>query len=116
MSEEDRLYHFLKGLQPWVQSELHPQNVQNLVVAIAPTDKLLDYKVGSSKGQEGDDGHAKRNDKKWQRNKAKASEKQGEPRASKSDAPKEKNVNKSVNCFVCGGNHYAKECPLKHQT
>lgn len=49
MSEEDQLYHFLKGLQTWVQSELHRQNVQYLVVAIMVADKFLDYKVGSSK-------------------------------------------------------------------
>ena len=48
--------------------------MQNLAVAITAIDKLVDYKAGSSKGQEGEDGHAERNDKKRQRNKSKASE------------------------------------------
>ena len=39
MSEENRLYHFLKGLQPWVQSVLHRQNVQYIVVAIVVAEK-----------------------------------------------------------------------------
>ena len=46
MSEENWLYHFLKGLQPWVQSVLHRQNVQYIVVAIAVSEKYLDYKDG----------------------------------------------------------------------
>ena len=39
ISEENRLYHFLKGLQPWVQSVVHRQNVQYIVVAIAVAKK-----------------------------------------------------------------------------
>lgn len=60
--------------------------MQKFVVAITATDKLLDYNVGSSKGQEGDDSHAERNDKKRKRNKAKALEKQSEAKAKKYDA------------------------------
>lgn len=89
--------------------------MKNLVIAIAVVEKLLDYKLGSSKGQEGDDGHAERNIKKSQRNKAKASEKQGKTKAKNFGAPKEKQMSKSISCFVCGGNHYGKEFPLKHQ-
>lgn len=112
MLEEDRLYPFLKGLQPWAQSELRRQNVQNLVVVIMAADKLLDYRATTSKGQEADDGHPERNDKKKQKSKAKTSEKHGEPKAKKSEVPKERNVK----CFMCAGNHYEKECPLKHPT
>lgn len=112
MSEEDRLYHFLKGLQPWAQSELRRQNVQHLAAAIAAADKLLDYRATTSKSQEAGDGQPERNSKKKTKSKAKTSEKQGEFKAKKSEVPKERNVK----CFVCGGNHYAKECPLKHQT
>ena len=112
MLEEYQIYHFLKGLKPWAQSELHHRNVQYLVVI----DKLPDYNVGSSKCQEGDDCHTERNNKRRQRNKAKASENQGEPKDKKFDVPKEKNMRKFVSCFVCGGNHYGKEFPLKHET
>ena len=34
----------------------------------------------------------------------------------KSNVSKEKNGSKIVSCFVCGGNHYAKECLLKHES
>jgi hypothetical protein len=43
MSEEDGLFHFMNGLQPWAQSELQWQNVQTLATTITIMDKLLDF-------------------------------------------------------------------------
>lgn len=47
--DEDRLYHFMKGLQTWEQAELQRQNVQTPTDAIATTENLLDFKAGLEK-------------------------------------------------------------------
>lgn len=77
---------------------------------------MLDYKVGSRKGQEADDDLSEKNDKKKQKNKAKTQEKQGEGKAKEFDVPKEKNGRKTISWFMCGGNHNANKCPLKHHS
>ncbi|KAG6533506.1 hypothetical protein ZIOFF_007381 [Zingiber officinale] len=45
MSEEDKLYNFLYGLQPWAQVELRRQNVRDLPSAIAAADALVDLRM-----------------------------------------------------------------------
>jgi hypothetical protein len=34
MPEEDKIFHFMNGLQPWAQSELRRQNVQTFAAMI----------------------------------------------------------------------------------
>ncbi|KAL0317364.1 UNVERIFIED_CONTAM: hypothetical protein Sangu_2150700 [Sesamum angustifolium] len=48
MSEEDKLFNFLPGLQTWAQTELRHQVVKNLPSAIAAIDRLVDFRVTSS--------------------------------------------------------------------
>src|SRR5262249_7140356 len=43
MSEEDKLFNFLSGLQPWAQVELRRQVVKDLPTTIATADSLVDY-------------------------------------------------------------------------
>jgi hypothetical protein len=50
MSEEDRLFHFMNGLQPWVQSDPDARMCKTLVATITTTNKLLDYKVEEKGG------------------------------------------------------------------
>ncbi|KAL0403933.1 UNVERIFIED_CONTAM: hypothetical protein Sradi_2034100 [Sesamum radiatum] len=45
MSEEDKLFNFMAGLQPWAQTELRWQSVKDLPSAIAAADRLVDFKV-----------------------------------------------------------------------
>ena len=40
MPKEDRLFHFMNGLQPWVQSDMWHLNVQALVEAITYKEKV----------------------------------------------------------------------------
>ncbi|XP_047335399.1 uncharacterized protein LOC124938921 [Impatiens glandulifera] len=48
MSEQDKLFNFLTGLQPWAQTELRRLDVNDLPSAIAGADRLADYKtIGS---------------------------------------------------------------------
>ena len=47
MSEYDKLFNFMSGLQGWAQTELRRQGVQDLSSAMAAAG-LLDYKVNPS--------------------------------------------------------------------
>ena len=44
MSEEDKLFNFIFGLQRWAQLEIRRHNVQDLPNAIAVAESLVDYK------------------------------------------------------------------------
>jgi hypothetical protein len=56
MSETDKLYTFLKGLQSWAQLELRRQGVRDLPTALAAADALVDLhsaqQENGSKGQD----------------------------------------------------------------
>ncbi|KAK4381136.1 hypothetical protein Sango_2997100 [Sesamum angolense] len=45
MSEEDKLFNFLSGLQTWAQTKLRRQGVKDLPSAIAAVDRLVDFRV-----------------------------------------------------------------------
>ena len=45
MSEEDKLFNFMSGLQNWAQLELRRLGVKDLPSAMAAADGLLDYKL-----------------------------------------------------------------------
>lgn len=48
MSEEDKLFNFMSGLQSWAQMELRRQGVKDLPSAMDAADSLVDYKLGKS--------------------------------------------------------------------
>ena len=48
MSEVNKLFNFMFGLQGWAQTELRRQGVQDLPTAMAAADCLSDYRVTSS--------------------------------------------------------------------
>ena len=43
MSEEDKLYYFLKELKPWARTKLQRQRVQDLATAQITVERLIDY-------------------------------------------------------------------------
>ena len=45
MSEEDKLFNFVSGLQAWAQTELRRQGVKDLPSAMVAVDCLVDYKL-----------------------------------------------------------------------
>ncbi|KAK4383418.1 hypothetical protein Sango_2777600 [Sesamum angolense] len=47
MSEEDKLFNFLSGLQTWAQTELRRQGVKDMPSVIA-ADRLVDFRVATS--------------------------------------------------------------------
>ena len=48
MSEVDKLFNFMSGLQGWAQTELRRQGVQDLPSTMAAADCLSNYRVTSS--------------------------------------------------------------------
>ena len=48
MSEEDKLFNSISGLQPWAQLELKRQFMCDLHVALSTVDALVDYKYTKS--------------------------------------------------------------------
>ena len=45
MSNDEKLFNFMSGLQGWAQTELRRQRVQDLPTAMATADCLVDYKM-----------------------------------------------------------------------
>ena len=48
MSDEDKLFNFISGLQGWAQTELGRQRVRDLSNAMVVADCLVDYKMGNA--------------------------------------------------------------------
>ncbi|KAL0433552.1 UNVERIFIED_CONTAM: hypothetical protein Slati_2689500 [Sesamum latifolium] len=55
MLEEDKLFNFMAGLQPWAQTELRRQGVKDLPSAIVAADRSADFKVVNDPEQRQDD-------------------------------------------------------------
>ncbi|KAL0317432.1 UNVERIFIED_CONTAM: hypothetical protein Sangu_2157500 [Sesamum angustifolium] len=52
MSEEDKLFNFLSGLQTWAQTELRRQGIKDLPSAISTADRLVDFRVTNNSDPE----------------------------------------------------------------
>lgn len=108
MSESDKLFNFLSGLQGWAQTELHRQGVKDLPTAIAAADRLVDLRPSSSSVAEKSDG--KKNKPYVKDGKRSTNSMTGESSKSKDQLSV-----KTSGCFICEGPHRAKHCPLKKQ-
>lgn len=47
MSEEDKLFNFMSGLQPWAQAELRRQGIKVVQTAMAAADNLVNFKYNN---------------------------------------------------------------------
>ena len=111
MSEEDKLFNFLSGLQPWAQAELRRRAVSDIPSALAAAEGLVDFKYVSSSDTEGEG--KKGNGAK----KGKAStSKDGQSRdGKKKDNGDGKQKGKSTGCYLCNGPHFARDCPKREK-
>lgn len=48
MSEENKLFNFMSGLQMWAKIELRRQGVRDLLLAIVDVDGLIDYNLSKT--------------------------------------------------------------------
>ncbi|KAG9438907.1 hypothetical protein H6P81_021205 [Aristolochia fimbriata] len=46
MTEKDKLFFFMDGLQPWAEQELQRRGVRHLASALAAAERLVDVKAG----------------------------------------------------------------------
>jgi len=101
MSEADKLYNFMTGLQMWAQVELRRQGVRDIPTAMVVANSLVDGEQQKPKFK----GNKKEGDGKKPLFKGKPNFK-GKGKAAK------KQPNKNNNgCFICNSPHRAKDCP-----
>jgi hypothetical protein len=119
MSEEDRLFNFMFGLQTWAQAELRRQNVKDLSPAIAAADSLVDFKSTTREG------YTSASFKSKGRNKEERMKKKFGGGASKAVAADKgkakfmsaqgKSTKPNFTCFICDGLHFAREFPKREK-
>ena len=113
MSEEDRLYTFIRGLQPWAQTELRRQNVQTVSQALAAAEKLIDFKSMESNDKKKEKGKDLKGGSFAKKKKKKQSVTTNETGGASSSKEKPAANSKKDGCFNCGGPHLARNCPNK---
>ena len=112
MSEEDKLFNFLSGLQPWAQAELRRQKVNDLSSVIAVADGLVDFKSVTRDGSVAAPSKTKVRDRRDEKKKKKfggggfkSANERGKGKQSDSAA---KDSKPNSGCFIYGGPHYAR--------
>ncbi|KAG6515103.1 hypothetical protein ZIOFF_025488 [Zingiber officinale] len=125
MSEEDKLYNFLYGLQPWAQVELRRQNVRDLPSAIiVAADALVDLRMSKENLNMSSSSKSNfvRKDKKgdWKKEGKKDAKKKdsgnnhGKGKVEHSAVRGKDNL-KNQGCFLCNDPHFAKDCPKREK-
>jgi hypothetical protein len=115
MSEADKIYNFMSGLQMWAQLELRRQGVRDLPSAMAAADALVDYRQNKENGEKQqkpkskDKGKRKEGEEKKPKFKGKADFK------GKAKAADKQPTKTNLGCFICNGPHRARECPKKEK-
>ena len=110
MFDEDKVFNFVTGLQPWAQAELQRQGVRDYQQAVAATNNLVDLRLDKF-------GLSSKLTKKYEKGTADVGQ-NGETENEKSKQvaneqrqPKGKSKSYS-SCFMCKGPHQARECPM----
>ena len=125
MSDDDKLFNFMYGLQGWAQTELRRQGVRDLPTAMAAADCLVDYKLGNTvptqKAKSEGNKKAKFEGKNhikagWKNLKGKAPGEQVAvtkliEKGGKTTQP----ANRPTGCFICTGPHRARDCPKREK-
>jgi len=112
MSDEDKLFNFMSGLQPWAQTELRRQNVRDVQGAMAAADSLADYNYNPSSSSTSNSsmvGKKAREDtsrkEKW------VDGKKRDGGNGESFNQSQNRVKKPISCFLCKGPHFQRDCP-----
>lgn len=120
MSEEDKLFNFMSGLQPWAQTELRRQGVNNVQLAMAAADSLIDFKyvpASSTNSKKVPDGNKKGKEKETSSSKSwkkfDGGKKDGDSKQSSNQSYKQ--AKRTSGCFICDGPHRAKDCPKRER-
>ncbi|XP_065632783.1 uncharacterized protein LOC136068889 isoform X1 [Quercus suber] len=114
MSEEDKLFNFMSGLQPWAQLELKRQAMRDLPSAMSAANALVDYKFSKPSGEEekrkskdkGRDKQKKDGKKKDKQKKTWGNKNKGE---SSTSQPSKEQPKLNASSFICNGPHHARD-------
>ncbi|KAI9182156.1 hypothetical protein LWI28_022627 [Acer negundo] len=118
MSEEDKLFNFMLGLQKWAQAELRRQGVKDIPTAMAAIEGLVDFHLGGStsnsvdKGKSIENKFGKNKEKDWKKKADGKKEKEKEVETTKG---KDHIYSKFQGCFICSGPHRARDCLMKEK-
>ncbi|KAL5760398.1 hypothetical protein ACOSP7_018912 [Xanthoceras sorbifolium] len=118
MSEEDKLFNFMSGLQKWAQAELRRQGVKDIPSAMAAAEGLVDFHLSGSTSSASDKGKSVEGkfekNKDWKK-KAADGRKEKEVKAK----GKEPMQSKNSGCFICSDPHCnipdCGDCPMKER-
>ena len=116
MSEVNKLFNFMSGLQGWAQTELRRQGVQDFPSAMAAVNCLFDYKVTSSptptqKGK----GQKQESSRKLESKTSKTSGGKGwkkpDTQAKVGERATSSQATRPSGCYICDGPHRARDYP-----
>ena len=120
MSEVNKLFNFIFRLQGSNQTELRRQGVQDLPLAMAATNYLVDYKMTSSPTPT-QKGKGQKQESSW-KSESKTSKKNGGKGWKKPNAhttvgerATSSQATRPSRCFICNGPHRARDCPRKEK-
>ncbi|XP_021773341.1 uncharacterized protein LOC110737294 [Chenopodium quinoa] len=130
MSEEDRLFNFVRGLKEWAQREIRRQKIDTLSGAIAAAERLMDYSSekgqGLKKGNSGPTPNPPRNsghgsqvssnnsNNRYNRSGGEDSRKSGASSfSSRGSTPSSSSAARPLTCILCRGPHKWFECRHK---
>ncbi|TXG47935.1 hypothetical protein EZV62_027229 [Acer yangbiense] len=105
------------GLQTWAQTELRRQGVKDIPSAMATAEGLVDFRMSSStssnteKKKSVDSKKGKNTD--WKK-KFEGKKKEGGTTKG-NELQQNKGKTQTQGCFICGGPHFARECPKKEK-
>ncbi|XP_050369689.1 uncharacterized protein LOC126787821 [Argentina anserina] len=124
MAEEDKLFSFMAGLQPWAKQELQRQNVADFQSALAMSERLVDFQITqvvAVKKKEVDKriGIEPVPGRPRMQGYGGGGYKTAYPVASHQGSNSRNShhdplLNKGqFQCYICSGNHYARNCPKR---
>ncbi|KAK2658693.1 hypothetical protein Ddye_005226 [Dipteronia dyeriana] len=116
ISEEDKLFNFMSGLQKWAHVELRRQGVKDISMAMVAGEGLIDFHLGGSASSSADKGKSiegkfsKNKEKDW---KTKADRKKENEKEVETTKRKDHVYSKFQGCFICNGPHRTRDCSMK---
>ena len=111
LSDKEALFTFVDGLQSWAKVEVQRRGPQDLASAISVAESLFEFKKSEPskiKGQKFNKGKGETSGQTKDGGNKPPMYNKGKPSYDKPSGDKAK-----LRCFLCEGNHFAKECPKR---
>ena len=112
MSDDDKVFNFVTGLQPWAQAELRRQGVRDFQQAVAAADSLVDLRLDKS---DVSSKLAKKQDMGTAVTSQNGEAEKGKGKQVAGNLQQQPKGKWNSGCFLCKGPHRARECPMREQ-